>query len=99
MTRLEAFEVVERAMGELKIRDIDGELIIPLMASPAVARFHGQDWESLFNDMYEERIPNEEYAKKAVEMIQQYGAFRQKLKIEKLLTELQREVPNDARKV
>lgn len=97
MTRTEAFEAVEMALGNLQLGDKFGPYELPLMALPAVAKFHGKDWEVLVNKMYEEEITPDEYARQAVQMVREYGVYRNNLRLERKLLEI-REVHN-ARKI
>lgn len=91
MTILEAFERVERAMMSSDSGLLcGGQALLPAQVTGLVSKFHGKDWAALEDLLEAGRISPDQYAERAVSMIDSFHRHRQRAKVEKTLVLLRK---------
>ena len=82
MSAFHAIIAVEAAADQLGLRDAYGDPMLPPEALGVVSRYHGAEWESASEAMLRRHITHDEWAKRCVEMVEEYGRVHLRKRVE-----------------
>jgi hypothetical protein len=88
VTGLDALNAIEKAMAELEISDEWGYPRLPFEAVWDLCRFHGERWRKAYDDFEFGAAIVEEFQERVLAMIQEYGRFLFRERLEAKLREI-----------
>jgi len=88
MNALHAIETIENAMTMLGLRDCYGGPVIGIVATGAIASFHGEKWTRLLDAASADEVTWDEYVTEALRLIDEYARDLYRRKLEQRLAGL-----------